>query len=312
MDVQRASFTALAACFFRAIHSRCDPDPLIHDTLGDHLLSENEETLLLQRLLLTLGPEEQEAVRKEADPGRALERAVHESPSYGGVIARARYVEDLLAVGLDTSRTQYVVLGAGLDTLVFRRPDLAGRLQVIEVDHPATQQLKLERLARAGFETPDNVRFVATDLEAEPLEAALDRGGFDRRSSALFAWLGVTPYLTREANFEILSSVGRLAAPTSELAFDYLDKAAFDAPDDSSAAGRMKREREGTAEPFVSSFAPDDLHKDLMALGLEVVEDLSPSDVEARYCAGRADGLRLRAPGRIALARVTARAGADG
>ena len=90
MDVARASFTALATCYFRAVHRRCDPEPLIDDPLGDRLLSAPERKLLLDRLLLTLTEEERDEVSAEPETDRALDRAVHLTPGYGGVLARAR------------------------------------------------------------------------------------------------------------------------------------------------------------------------------------------------------------------------------
>jgi hypothetical protein len=144
-----------------------------------------------------------------------------------GPLARARYVEDSLFEALAHGAHQYVIIGAGLETLAFRRPDLQDQLQVIEIDHPATQAFKRARLANAGLVAPSNLYFAAADLERERLAKALDRTPYDPAAPTFFAWPGVTAYLTRQAIFETLRSIADLAAPGSRLVFDYLEPAAF-------------------------------------------------------------------------------------
>jgi methyltransferase (TIGR00027 family) len=112
------------------------------------------------------------------------------------MVARSRYAEDQLAKAVEQDVAQYVVLGAGLDTFACRNPD-STNLRVFEVDHPATQAWKLERLQAAGIAIPQSLKFVPVDFERQTLAAGLEQGGFDSGSPAFFSWLGVTPYLTR-------------------------------------------------------------------------------------------------------------------
>ncbi len=312
MDVRRASFTALASSLLRAVHTRCDAPPLVEDPFGDRLLSQEERVLVLERLLLTLSPEERSRIEAESDPDRALDLAARSTPAYGGILVRARYTEDVLDAAIERGVRWYVLLGAGMDTLALRRRDLAGRLEIVEIDYPATLDLKRERLAAVGVEVPPHLHWVPADLEREPLRDVLARSPYPNRPLALFSWLGVTPYLTREANFATLADIARIAAPRSEVVFDYLDRSAFDALHASAEAKRMVAERSRTQEPFRCGFDPDEMSGELARLGFDLVEDLDPAAAEARYCAARSDGLRLRAPGHIVRARVLPDPGAGG
>ncbi len=127
------------------------------------------------------------------------------------MVARARLAEDTLAVGVrEHGVTQYVVLGAGLDTFACR--NASAELRVFEVDHPATQAWKQQMLNAAGIVVPQTAHFVAVDFEQDSLRAKLAAAGFDFAQPAVTAWLGVVPYLTQEAFRATLRVLGRFAA----------------------------------------------------------------------------------------------------
>lgn len=294
-----ASRTALAAALMRAIHTRCDQPRIIDDPWGDRLVSEAEKAALSQ------------GVREEADPetrarlaalgDRALlDIALRRHPTYGGVVLRTRYAEDALAAAAARGVAQYVLLGAGLDSFCVRQPPYATELTIFEVDHPASQALKRERLAEAAV--PSNVRFVAADLARESLTDALARAGFSVTVPAFFSWLGVTIYLTRAANLATLRAIAGCAAPGSELVFTYFDQRVLDARIPHVEAMRARRAALG--EPWVSGFDPTTLATELRDLGLVLIEDVTGPALTARYCEGRTDGLSAGRAGHIAHARV--------
>ena len=128
------------------------------------------------------------------------------------VCTRSRYAEDRLAAG---AFTQYVILGAGLDSFAWRRPDLLGSLTVFEVDHPASQAWKLERVRGLGLPLGDSQVFVPADFETGSLHDALRAAGFDWDQPALFSWTGVAPYLTAQAISSTLRAIGGAAAASS-------------------------------------------------------------------------------------------------
>jgi methyltransferase (TIGR00027 family) len=149
-----------------------------------------------------------------------MERAMHKVARdfRAFMAARSRYVEDRLAEAVASGVTQYVVLGAGLDTFAYRNSFTS--LQVFEVDFPATQAWKHEMLQAAGIELPENLTFVPLDFEHKALAAALAEAGFNGHQAAFFGWLGVVPYLTLDAFRATLRTVAALPAG-SAVSLDY-------------------------------------------------------------------------------------------
>ena len=136
---------------------------------------------------------------------------------FAGIATRSRYAEDRLT---QAPFAQYVVLGAGLDSFGWRRPDLLRSLTVYEVDHPASQDWKRERIADLALPVADTQIFVPVDFEIESLRHGLDGAGFDWHRPAMFSWLGVTAYLTAEAIEATLRTIGHCQTG-SEVVFSY-------------------------------------------------------------------------------------------
>jgi methyltransferase (TIGR00027 family) len=194
------------------------------------------------------------------------------------VAVRARFAEDSLAAAVTRNVRQAVVLGAGLDTFALRNP--YADLTVFEVDHPASQEFKRERLSAAGLKAPA-LRFAPVDFEAQQLSDGLQAAGFDPRQPAFFIWLGVVPYLTREA---ILATLDFLATlPDTELVLDYSEPLESYPP---AARARVERLRERAAalgEPWLSHFVPEELAGLLKARDFTEIEDLGPAEIGGRY-----------------------------
>jgi len=296
--------TALGTTVMRAVHTRRDQQPLIDDPWGERLVTESERTLLRDAAMRGLPPETRS--RLEAlDPDEALAALVRVHPSYGMVILRSRYAEDALAAAVARGVRQYVIVGAGMDSFALRRPSVDAALAIFEVDHPATQEFKLARLRECGVEPVSAVHHVAADLGVEGLDAALARSPFDPTAAAFFSWLGVTAYLTREANLNTLRAIAALGTPDSELVFSYIDQRDFDAPADAER-GRAREVVASLDEPWVSGFHPAALAADLHSVGLALVEDLGRDELCERYCADRDDGLAPSVADHIARATVPA------
>ena len=90
----------------------------------------------------------------------------------GAIVARERYIDDYLQSCIDDGLEQLVILGAGYDSRAYRFEKLK-RVKVFEVDHPATQRVKVARLKEALGELPENVVFVPIDFTKETLERRL-------------------------------------------------------------------------------------------------------------------------------------------
>ncbi len=222
-------------------------------------------------------------------------------PIQGGIVGRARLAEDALERAIaEDGVGQFVLLGAGNDSFLLRRPELLERLRVFELDHPASQAEKRAKLAQLGFESHPNVRFVAVDFERESAGAALARSGFDGALPAFFNWLGVVTYLHREAIFATLRSLQEVAAPGSQIVFDYpIARHLLLREEDRARAIEVQRSTEAVGETRHTKHVPAELAREVEALGWAVIEDLSPEALFARYFEGRGDGLRPNPENRL-------------
>ena len=199
------------------------------------------------------------------------------------MVARSRFAEDQLVEAVARGVRQYVVLGAGLDTFAYRNP--FPELRVFEVDYPATQAWKRERLQAGKISVPANLTFAAVDFEKTTLETGLAQAGFNAYAPAFFSWLGVTPYLAETTVVATLKWISQhsqngvafdYAVPRSSL--DFFHRIAFDALSARVAAA---------GEPFVSFFEPAALSGELKQMGFKQIEDLDGDEINARYFSGR-------------------------
>jgi len=276
----RASKTAERVAMRRAAHQVLDVPPVFRDPLALRILGLTADDV-------------------RPDQGET-ERVSRQRRAF--IAVRSRYVEDelarLAAVGVD----QYVVLGAGLDTFAYRNP--YQRLRVFEVDHPATQAWKRERLLASGIDVPESMAFAAADFERERLSDVLAKAGFDPDRPALFGWLGVVAYLELDAVLDTLRFVASCASGTT-VVFDYASP-----PD---RLTRRQRERydviagrvAAAGEPWRTFFDPADIEARLRATGFSEVEDVDAAALNDRYFSRRADGLRIEGVATMAhLARA--------
>lgn len=222
------------------------------------------------------------AVYEALLPRRFFELAV------AALVVRSRYAEDRLEAG---GFSQYVLLGAGMDSFVWRRPDLVRDMTVFEVDHPSTQAWKRERAAAMCLPETERHVFVPANFETEDLRAVLDRAGFDWGRPTLFSWLGVVMYLTRDAIAATLRTLSG-AGPGSGIVMTYvptpehLDDEALD------FLKIMEPLLAQMGEPFLEGFAPVEIEAFVRDCGHVVDEDVAREDLVSRYFADRKDGLR--------------------
>jgi methyltransferase (TIGR00027 family) len=271
------SRTAVGAALHRAAHQLVDRPLVFTDPLAVPIA----------------GPEAVRGLRDGSDPRLAM------SGLRAFIAARSRLAEDRLAAAHERGVRQYVLLGAGLDTFAYRS-ELPG-LAVYEVDAPASQHSKRDRLVSAGIPVPPSLTFAAVDFERDTVADGLARTGFDPAAPAQFAMLGVAMYLTEQALRRTASFVAALP-PGSEIVFDY---ATANQPTASDGPARSLRERAAAAgEPFMSAWAPGELCRMLTETGFAAVEDFGAAALNDRYFAARADGLAIRSGARIAAASV--------
>ncbi len=270
METGRASKTALRVAIRRAAHQLMDQPPVLDDPIAVRLVGDGFAR----------------------DMDRAQHKVARDFRAF--MAARSRFVEDQLAVAVGQGVTQYVVLGAGLDTFAWRNPFPS--LRVFEVDFPATQEWKRAMLAGASLATPAELVFVPLDFEQRTLSAGLFDAGFNPRRPAFFGWLGVVPYLTLEAFRATLGDIVRLPAGTG-VGFDYGLSGAVLGPRRRLALEALSARVASAGEPFKLLFAPDEVERELSLAGFGRIEQCDAAQLNELYFDGRGDGLKLSDPG---------------
>jgi len=213
-------------------------------------------------------------------------------PFRASILARARFIEDLVAEQSARGVEQYVLLGAGLDTFTQRRPELASRLLVFEIDRPGPQEWKRRRLIELGFGIPSFLRLVPVDFEAgDAWWGRLAASGFDSGRPAIVASTGVSMYLTRDTIVATLRQVAALA-PGSTLVMSFLLPIEMTDPAVRPGIERAAAGARANGTPFISFFTPAEMLALARDAGFREVRHVSAAALAERYFANRMDGLR--------------------
>lgn len=262
--------TAVRVALWRAMHVQVDPPPhVIEDEIGLQLAA----------------PDEGWRHRPDMDPHFT-------SPFRASIVARARFIEDLVVEQAGNGVGQYVILGAGLDTFAQRRPEIASRLRIFEVDRPGAQAWKRQRLIELGFGIPEWLRLVPVDFEAGwSWWERLPTAGFEAGQPAVVTSTGVSMYLTRDAIAATLRHVAALA-PGSTLAMTFLLPLELAAPDVRPGLQLAEKGARASGTPFISFFTPAEMLTLAREAGFRDVQHVSAATLTQRYFAGRTDGLR--------------------
>lgn len=261
--------TAVRTALWRALHVEADAPPhVFEDRVG----------------LKLAAPDEGWRSRPDMSP--------FTRPFRASIVARARFIEDLVVERAAAGVGQYVILGAGLDTFAQRRSDLTTRLRVFEIDQPGPQQWKRQRLIELGYGIPPYLQLVPVDFEAG--DAWWDRlvaAGFDSRQLAVVASTGVSMYLTLEAITATLRQVAALAAG-STLAMSFMLPIELADPEVRPGIERAAAGAREQGTPFISFFEPAEILALAREAGFQQVEHVSAAALAQRYFADRTDGLR--------------------
>jgi methyltransferase (TIGR00027 family) len=261
--------TAIRTALWRALHLEVDAPPhVLEDRIGLRIAGVDADW------------------RQRPDMNEYATPGVRAS-----IVARARYIEDLVTEQADHGVRQYVLLGAGLDTFAQRRPEIASTITVFEVDQPGPQAWKRQRLVELGFGVPDSLRLVPVDFETSSWWDGLLANGFDAGKPAVVASLGVSMYLTREATAATLSQSATLA-PGSTLATTFMQPLEFVDPDEQEMHRATNAAARASGTPFISYYTPDEILAMARDAGFTSARHVSAADYTQRYFADRTDGLR--------------------
>jgi methyltransferase (TIGR00027 family) len=262
--------TAARVALWRALHVQIDPPPhVLDDEIG----------------LKLLAPDQDWRDRGDMDPQFTR-------PFRASIVARARFIEDLVVEQANRGVTQYVILGAGLDSFAQRRPEMASGLRIFEIDQPGPQAWKCQRLMELGFGVPDWLRFVPVDFEAGgSWRDGLVSSGFDSSKPAIVVSTGVSMYLSNEANAATLRQVAALA-PGSMLAMTFLFPLEMADAEVRPGLEMAEKGARASGTPFLSFFKPAEIVAFAREAGFADARHVSAADLTKRYFGGRTDGLR--------------------
>jgi methyltransferase (TIGR00027 family) len=269
MSAPKPDNTAVRVALWRALHVEVDAPPhVLRDEVG----------------LQLIGPEDGWQKRPDMSP--------FTRPFRASIVARARFIEDLVDEQVARGVRQYIILGAGLDTFAQRRPELASRLLVFEVDKAEPQEWKRQRLVALGFGVPSFLRLVPVDFEAgEAWLSRLAASGFDAKEPGVVASTGVSMYLTKEAILTTLREVATFA-PGSTLAMSFMLPLELADPEVRPGIEAAVRGARANGTPFISFFTPAELLALASQAGFREVRHVSAAELGRRYFADRTDGLR--------------------
>jgi methyltransferase (TIGR00027 family) len=273
------SQTARGAAAYRAIHQTLEGGAIFRDPLALRILDEETRATLDDMA---------------ADPSLRPMRLF--------IAARSRFSEDALAACVARGVRQIVVLGAGLDTFSLRNPFASLGVHVFEVDFPATQHWKREQLMRAALAVPSALTFAPVDFERQSLAEGLARAGFHADRPAFFQWLGVVPYLTRDAISETLEFIAGI--PGSEVVFDYAEPFENYPPHRRAHIIAVAERARAGGEPWLSLFDPSELSHLLRLKGFAVVEDLGLAEIAERFYGTLKEGIPIGPGGHVVRAQM--------
>lgn len=274
--------TALRVALWRALHTEIDAAPhVLTDTVG----------------LAIADPGPRWRDRSDMDPQRTRQFRA-------SIVARARFLEDLVAASLTDGLAQYVILGAGLDTFAQRHPDLR-RLRIFEVDQPGPQEWKRTRLQELGFGVPEWLTLVPVDFEDNRTTwwDALAHNGLDASRPTLVASTGVSMYLSREATQTTMRQVAELA-PGSTLVMSFMVPVVLLDDAEAGLQTAVEAAARGSGTPFISHYRPAEFEHLALDSGFSAAQCIPPSEIHDRYFAGRTDGLSPGSAEQLLVATV--------
>ena len=288
MKQNESSLTSLVSAFSRAFHVKQDTPVIFNDTFAHNFLTNEEYDAISQNMargIAFFSPEK--ATELTGDEALKWVNQIQLSPT---PLARAAFAEEIVLNETQLGAEQFVILGAGLDTFSWRHPD--ANLHIFEVDHPASQQFKRERLAEASIQLPTNLTFVPMDFTKELSLASLIEQGFDPTKKTVFSLLGVTYYLTKEIFKQLLNTLFKDLPKGSSIIFDIADERLFTETGIFNRVRNMVQMAAASGEPmqFCSSIAQ--LEQLLAQQDLYIFEHLSPQAIQNRYFVDREDDLQ--------------------
>jgi len=285
-----ASVTSLVSAFGRAYHSDFDCPKIFDDYVAKDFISQKERNDIETNMVQGIHFFNTDIAQQFQDNPQEILKWITQVQLSPTPLARAAYCERVLLHEIILGAKQYVILGAGLDTFSFRHRELENNIEIFEVDHPSTQEVKKERVKEIGLEIPHNLNFVSMDFTNGFSKQELVNEGFGNKKT-FFSLLGVTYYLTKEELSSLIECLFAMVPEGSSIVFDYPDENLFTEKGMSNRVENMVKMATVGGEPMKSCFSYEEMEVLLEKAGLLIYEHLSPEDIHKLYFEGRNDYL---------------------
>lgn len=281
----KESTTSKICAFARAYHSYFSREKVFDDYLAYDLLGMDEYDYL-KELMIHKVRSTTDDMAKVKEWNLFLDEYISPIP-----LSRIAYTEEkIIEFAKKNESCQYVICGAGLDSFAFRNENPG--IEIFELDHPNTQEHKIQRIQKLGWVIPKNVHFAPIDFEHQSLDQTLLNAGFDQNKKTFFSILGVSYYLTLDTLKKTFDRISQISSSGSIIVFDFPDAVSWK---NSKAPERVKKLRVLTkelGEKMTDGFQVEELSKALKASGYKVLDHQSPEQIQKKYFDNRKDNLR--------------------
>ncbi|MFD1205373.1 class I SAM-dependent methyltransferase [Sporosarcina contaminans] len=291
MKKNESSLTSLIAAFARAYHSKFDTPKIFDDFIAKDLITEKEFANIRENMIQGIQFFNKDITKKYQDHPDEIIKWVTQVQLSPTPLSRAAYCENVLLNEISLGAKQYVILGAGLDTFCFRHPKLEQSIEIFEVDYLATQEFKKQRLSYAEYPIPKHLHFVSMDFTKDFTVQPLVEAGFKPNKKTFYSFLGVSYYLTKEENSNLVNQLFTEVPSGSSIVFDYADDNLFKEKGRSNRVQNMVQMASASGEPMKSCFTYNEIEKMLENAGLLIYEYLSPDTINNEFFQERSDYL---------------------
>lgn len=272
--MKNQSMTAVISAFARAYHSENNQVKIFDDTVARRLFTDAEYREIQGHLKQGIDFFMPNFQGSEDDAVRLIvNNQLSPSP-----LGRAAFCESNLK---NSSCNQYLILAAGYDTFAYRQPQWAAKMQIFEIDHPATAADKQQRLIDRQITIPANVTYVAADFNDNNwIQKLLQNKEFDKTKKSFGSLLGISYYLPQAVFQNLLNTIGSILPKDSIIIFDY--------PLTATKTGQSAKQEALAAaadEPMQTTYSVVGIEGMLKNAGFAIMQNLQPKDITAIYFA---------------------------
>lgn len=277
--MKQKSFTALVSAFSRAYHSVENTEKVFDDYLAKKILTQDEYEQIASNMSKGIAFFNPAFIGSQDEALRwVVDNQLSPSP-----LGRAAFAERSLENAVRIGAKQYLIFAAGYDTFAYRQPEWASKIQIFELDHPATGIDKQERIQSVAAEKPVNLHYVSINFTEPNWEDSLTAcSEFARNKLSFCSLLGISYYLSKQTFIETINTISSLVPKGSSIVFDYPDEYTYT----EYAGERAKKQvmmANTTSEEMLASYSYSELEQLLSDCGFLIYEHLTPNEITEQY-----------------------------